>query len=411
MKVEDKNPTPRPLLDKSEAYLLSMLNAHRTLPIKQLQQDILQEICYRFSINTPFLKGSQLALAGKTKHNLKDLKSKLKQQGISVSKNIKDSSHVLINHQLASLEPLKGKTLLLDHQVQELLEEWEPPVWETIDDKIASIEHLADLLFQDQEVLALELIRSLGFVQELIPYAFLALKTTEDNAVKTALRNYLSLQLPSDSLALLHKNYQLKDVEEDSIRKNIIKYTQQKYHYKDGSTVQLDGLQLARILFHYKKTGYSYIWEYGKEQEIKATLAFFIEDQTLDLSCEGIQQLPPELAQFKDLEYVDLSYNERLSKWPAVLLALPKLHGLDLNNTKIKSSPLMKNIPQLQQLQTLALPAVELNLEHLRQWSHLKHLTFSIWTEIKRSPKGEYLTKEEKKQAVKDVLPNCALYW
>lgn len=323
--------------------------------IKKLQLDALGEVILRFSKPTlaknPLKAGAKLALMGKSNFKLKALRSRLVAANIEVTNGIKgNTTHILLGRQFGTIASIKKKTLLLEKDLQAFLDEIEKPYLQQEEDKTAHLKHLVELLFSgkpDFEQIALGLLEGGGFPIELVNYIFVACKTNPNQQFRATLRKYLHRYLSTEGQKRLNKTYQLKGLTEDfKVQQNILKYTLGDQYYHNPVPADFDGLQIARLLFRYYKIGFCYIWSKSPNpNEIKRTLSYFIQQNTLNLKDKGIRFVPKELSTFKDLEVVDLSLNNHLKKLPYALLQLPKLKKLNLYWTEIEASdPVLKRL-------------------------------------------------------------------
>lgn len=414
--------TKRPMEKIADVILLDILTAKSVgMKIKTLQKEALEEIVSRYSNPTldksPLQKQAKLALLGKTTFKITNLKEKLQVLGIPLSNQIEeDTTHILIGQKLSSLDGFKGKTILLEQDLQKFLDQEEKPYLQQEEQK-GDLENIIPLLHSEDknnQQLAVSLMQGGGFPKELINHVFVAIKTTQNPKIRTALKKILIPHLSTEGQARLSQNYGLTTVlEEFTVVTNILKYTLGKKYKKTPVPVEFDGLEIARILFKYYQVGFLYLWIYSKDQEeIKESLTHFIQGNQLDLSSKGVSCLPDALADFPTLETIILNYNYELKKLPEVLTKLPNLHTLKLIGTFINITDL--SFPKIKNLQELEWSGSGMDLESLGEIElpQLKILRLDRNSSIREKRlEGKFLPSAEKDAVVSQLFPNCKIEW
>lgn len=407
-----ENPTFRQLEKASEELLFHFLNQKSiNLEIKNLQAEALNEVIIRMSnpplANNPLQAGNKIVIVGNSQFKKRALSKRLKALDIELQSKIQSTtSHLLVGKKLkCTSQELKQKTLLKDEDLQYFLEQTEKPYLLEEANDAQNTQHIADLLFSDEvenQNIGLTLLQVGGLNPNFIPYAFVVIKTTANTKLRKALRNLIQLKLSPEGIKSLNRNFSLKEeIDESKIQKNIEKCTK--------NTSDLDGLEIARILYHYQKQGFSYIWKYSKDQdEIKQTIKDHLVDNKLDFFDAGITFLPEELALLPQIEVVDLAGNYDLSKIPPVLAKLPNMHTLDLSFTYIFNYG--KTLIQCKKLKKLTLDGLPILLDVLGNLENLKELIVDPNQQM-IDKEGRNISPKKQKSRLQQILPNCNISW
>ena len=402
--------TPYPLRDVADNHLVDILDVKRVGVIRNIQPEAIDEIIRRYSEHPfneqPLRAGCSLALFGKTHFKQRDLQQRLKALGIEWHKEIvPDTTHVLVGWKIDTLRTLQKKILLSERELQQFLDEAEQPYLRDNNQNEGALDHLKQLLLspkEDNQKLAVELIKGGGFSEELITPAFVASKIASSKSFRAFLKQTLDRYLSPVAREHANKNYRLAGVPEHKIDQNIKKYT--KYLSTAPGEIRLDGLAIAQCLYQSQKTGIQYLWKNLQDQEaIEALLRSFVVDGVLDLSDKGISQLPEAIGQLSEIHTLDLSNNIELAHLPKNIVQLEQLESLDLTFTFINDVHVLKPMSQLKKLRLIQPIRYIEGLDTLTQLQEL-HLRILI---------QEHSTKEQRAalQALEENLVHTKIIW
>jgi Leucine-rich repeat (LRR) protein len=374
------------------------------LQLRDLAREYLLEHYSEPSLDeNPLQKGSELVVVGKTYLKQKELKERLEAIGIKLKLKISDTTtHILLGTNPSTTKGLENlrKTLISIEQLQASLDAFEQPYLQSEEESIqTSVQHLSELLMskEDENIsIAIEIMKGGGFPREVFSEAFIALKKTESKTNKDALKKILNGYVSEKGRKGIRRTLGLDAGVEYKIMRNIKKYTQ--------DIDELDGLAVARLLYKYYGSGFLYIFKFSKDsQEIKRILEDFIEGNQLKIYHKRITFLPKEIAQYKDLEIVNLSLNQ-FSSVPKVLEKLEHLHTLVLSYNSF--SKLGNSLQKMKKLRHLDLRGVLgyrrarfIDYPELFELKQLKTLELSHFYDI----------YEEDIQKLKNALPNCTI--
>jgi Leucine-rich repeat (LRR) protein len=120
--------------------------------------------------------------------------------------------------------------------------------------------------------------------------------------------------------------------------------------------------------------------------KLKYSIYNLYNKKSLDLSNNGLSEIPKEIGQLQNLQRLYLGYN-KLSEIPKEIRQLQNLQRLYLSYNKLSEIP--KEIGQLQHLHTLYLNNNELSEipKEIGQLKHLKYLYLSLY-ELSEIPKA-----------------------
>lgn len=134
----------------------------------------------------------------------------------------------------------------------------------------------------------------------------------------------------------------------------------------------LDSVTLARFLFSRSGLCFHFLLQRssgpGKVEMLRSRIYYGVHGQTLGLSRSGFSQLPEEARIFRELEGLDLSYNELSGSDVFFLLPFQKLRFLDLSHNRFQKAP--EGLGALVHLQEADLRANEIKLSFFEYLRH-----------------------------------------
>ena len=373
----------RPLKDYPYAELIQMLSLkyeqatydHHVFRQLALEELLLTHAQPRLE-EAPLQKLSVLVVVGQTSFKSKELKARLETLGIQLKRALsKETTHVLLGLNPKTSKGLENHscTLLSEQQLQEALDRLEAPFLKG-EEASASLEHLEQLLLsksEEQRTLALELLKGGGLPKKLIPAAFIAMKFTDDKKLYAKFKRLIKPMVSDASMKIFQQRHLFKAKTSEAFLSESL----QKYSNRNSD---LDGLEVATLLFKYYQKGVQYIWQYAQGTDLsRRCLDAFLEGKKLDLSKLRIAHLPNDLAELKGVEELDLSQNS-FKQIPKALALMPNLKSLNLSSNPLGG--LGKQLGAVRTLKNLNISGCQLKYWKtplLRKMTYLKALTVS----------------------------------
>lgn len=364
-----------PLYTATDAQLLEVLGARRSATMRLLQRYALEEVARRYSKPSldkrPLQEGSVLSLRGRTSFKVRELEGLLAPLGIRVHSRMlsRETTHVLMGHHLPALEPLKGKTLMSEQELQHFLDQNARPYLQQVPNP-DWVTYLNNLLLSEREEdvqIALGLFEVAGFVPDTLFAIILAIKLADNSKLKKTLIPYVERYATPSMYHFFTLQHRLNTHQEGALASSI--YNSAKSF---PNHLQNFGLDLARLLYAHRKRGFLYLWRHTPiEQEIKQTLEDFREGLLLDLSDKGITFLPKAIGTLKNLQELRLNDNPQLKRLPSTLAHLDQLTTLDLSKTRIRD---LRSLYRLQRLKILRLDYTGISIGSIQSIPNLEQL-------------------------------------
>lgn len=262
-------------------------------------------------------QGAHLTVAGKLGINKKELKAKLKEQGIKYSAKITNkTTHLLLgqlSHGIYQEALERNIPILTEQMVLSFIDNnSEQYLVGGLETNLQQVQQISSLLLSNQDeniLLALALFKQGGFPLELLTDLFIAYKQSNNIEVKREterlLRQYGSIALVDE----VKKRHALlsKYSAEGSLSRKLKRLSNQ---------TELNTLKIAWYAYEHYKKGISYLIKALPSEEKIAFLKSLIKDDCLKLQQLGLTSLPPELFELKEIKVIDLSYNYQLASIP-----------------------------------------------------------------------------------------------
>ncbi len=229
-------------------------------------------------------------------------------------------------HQAEIIIPAANLTSILESQIDPYLEREADP---------EMIDNIARLLYsenQDSIELGLELIKQGGIPSETITDLFIAADHLIDknNKLRNRIIKLLSKMVSNDLASLLkRRKFGFEHMDERKVSYHLMSLKKFK---------ELKLQRIAKYLYDKKRLGEAYLLQYGHPSLRLMVLRARLDGDYLNLSHLGLEKLPREIGQMKQLRSITLSDN-CFTEVPPILFQLKKLEQLNLSNNHFKEFP------------------------------------------------------------------------
>lgn len=284
--------------------------------------------------NKPIEKGSSLVMIGSdSAFEYRKLKERLAPLGIEMTVKVipNETTHILMS---ANPKTLKGLddilisevTIISDHALQAALDRLEQPYLKSEEDTTDNQQNLEAMLLSKNEeniIIAMQIISSGGLPKSLITPLFIAFKQLKNIETKTLAKKILQRHLKHPLKATLRLDYEMT---EKRLSENLVKYGRQN--------PWLDTNLVIALLYQYYGVGYHYIFKHCTDtQLIDKVLQEHLQDETLDLRDKGIDVLPKQIKNYKQIKFVEVSGNN-FKAMPRAIANMPNITHLNISNSR-----------------------------------------------------------------------------
>ncbi len=327
--------------------------------------------------NKPIEKGSRLVMIGsESAFEYRKLKERLALLGIGMTVKVipNETTHVLMS---ASPKTLKGLddilisevTIISDHALQAALDRLEQPYLKSEEDATDNKQNLEAMLLSKNEeniIIAIQIINNGGLLDSLITPLFIAFKALNDKETKTLAKKILKRHLKYPLKATLRLDYEMT---EKRLSENLVKYGRQN--------PWLDTNLVIALFYQYYGVGYHYIFKYCTDtQLIDKVLQAHLQDETLDLKDKGIDVLPKQIKNYKQIKFVEVSGNN-FKAMPRAIANMPNITHLNISNSRfLKLTSALKYFQHLTNVNLTNLHN-RVSIQDIALLENLKKLTIS----------------------------------
>jgi len=278
-------------------------------------------------------KGSLIRVYGKV-DDIDELEDELQALGIDVTDDLGiPCSHVLIGRTPGDNVDL-SVPVFTSRMFAQLLEGNEQAVFldETQDSRDTK-ENLIALLLSDgtgNQLLAFEMIKSLGMSRDVTLNVYFVYRITRDKAIRNAAKQLLLKDASKAFLQIINKSQNFNNASEPGFS---------RYLNDLVDIADIAVLDFARLVFDKTGFGVNFLFDNGSSEDISHVIRKNISDHGyLNLRYSHIKNLPDEVGDFTALTRIDLSGN-LLKKLPESIGRLKKLDCLLAYDNKISALP------------------------------------------------------------------------
>ena len=328
----------------------------------------LERMCQADFKKHPPGKGSLIRVCGKV-NDIDVSGDELQALGIGVT----DDVNALCSHILIGVSPGDNIDLsmpvLTSRMISQLLEGDEQAFFlDETQDSGDTEESLIDLLLSNDtasQLLAFEMIKSLGMSRNIILNVYFVYRITSDKAIRSAAKQLLLKDASKAFLQIVNKSQSFNNASEPGFS---------RYLKELVDIADIDVLDFARLVFDKTGFGVNFLFDNGSSKDISGVIRKTISTHGyLNLRYSHIKRLPDEVGNFSELTRIDLSgnllrclpesigklknldcliiYENKISVLPESFSKLTSLRHVDIRFNNLKKFP--EQITELSKLEIL----------------------------------------------------------